>query len=246
MSNRNQGGDLPGLLLVMLPFFSVFPALGLILLGLSGGLVSACIGKGAAALDLLKACRNWCLILCVFAVLALVITMAATAVSVKALRARQDRRSLAGSAVKLGGVILFLEAILLGALVFRGDVLSTIMDAQADIRQIESGETEIDSFWFYPGSTAAHLPGPYGAGQPSPLVKYYVSIIPDLNWEPFLFPESLGFDPDEGTHISGNYGTYHSSENLTWNEMNVEPYQLAYTSRLHFVVEVIPHSLAAD
>ena len=78
-----RGGRFGALLLVMAPFFSVFPALGLMLLGLSGGLVSACIGKHTDALGLLKACRNWCLILCVLAVLALALTLGATAASVR-------------------------------------------------------------------------------------------------------------------------------------------------------------------
>ena len=227
MSRRNQSGNIRELLLIMLPFFSVFPALGLIMLGLSGGTVSACIGKSADALGLLKACRNWCLLICVLALLALALTVTATVFSIKALWARQNGRNLIGHAVKLGAVILFLEAVLIGALVFRGGVLSTITDAQADIQQIERSELETSALWIYPGRTSAHLPGPFSAGHPSPLTKHYASDNSLETWDPYLFPAALEFAPEF---------VYKASESLEWNQEHGRPYEITSTSRLHFVV----------
>lgn len=231
MNNGQGRGSTSSLLLVMTPFFSVFPALGLILLGLSGSLVSACIGKNKDALGLLKACRNWCAVLCLLAVLGAAITVAAIVFSAKTLWRKPETRGMVKSALKLGGIVLVLEVLLMGALLVKGPVLSVIADAQADIRQIESGELETAVVWVYPGSTAAHLPGPYGSGQPSPLVKYYVSDESLESWDPYLFPAGMDFTPES---------TYRTAETVEWNTENVQRYALAYTSRLHFAAQAEP------
>ena len=231
MNDGGRGGRFALLMVTAAPFFSVFPALGLILLGLSGSFVSLCIGKSTDALGLLKACRNWCFALCLLMVLGAALTIAVTVFSAKTLWKKPETRGMVKAALEMGGVILFLEAIVLGAMVFRGDVLTTITGAQADIQQIQSGELETVTVWIYPGSTTAHLPGPYGSGQPSPLVKYYASDSSLQSWDPDWFPVEMGCEPES---------TYRASKDRSWNAENVRQYTLSCTSRLKFVVEAIP------
>lgn len=213
------------------PFFSGFPALLLMLLGLSAPVVSLCIGQSTDAAGLLRACRNWCVFLCVLIALGVLVTLAVTAFSIRKLAAREDGRGLIPSALKLGAIILFLEILLCGAFLVKGPILSVVVDAQADLQQIRAGELETETMWIYPGSTLAHLPGPYSGEHPSPLTKYYASDESLQSWDPYLFPHEMGFEPE---------ACYMASKPLEWNEENVPRYQIAYTSRLRFVVDVVP------
>lgn len=219
-------------LLVALPFLSVFPALLLVLLGVSGPIDSLCIGSASDAEGLLRACRNAGVILCVLAAAGILITVTAAVFSVRKLWAWEEGRNYAGYALKLGGIILLLELLLFGALLVKGPVFSVVADAQADLQQIKSGELETETVWIYPGSSPAHLPGPYGAGHPSPLTKYFAADDTLQSWEPYLFPNGLGFTSEPNK-------VYTSSKPKEWNEENVPRYEISYTSRLRFVVSVV-------
>lgn len=220
------------MLLIALPFLSVFPALLLILLGVSGPIDSICIGNASDAEGLLRACRNAGLILCALAAAGIFITVLATIFSVRKLWSREEGRNYVGHALKLGGIIFLLELLLYGTLLVKGPVFSVIADAQADLRQIKSGELETELLWMYPGSAPACLPGPYGAGQPAPLTKYYAADGSLQSWDPYLFPNGLDFAPNP-KHV------YMASKPKEWNEENVPRYQVSYTSRLRFVVEAV-------
>ncbi len=226
-----RNGAFSALWRLMLPFGALFPGLLLIMLGLSGPVVSAFIGTSSDALGLLRACRNWCLLLCVISIAALLLLILAAVFSIRWTMRREETRGMTGHVIKISLVSFFVEAILLGALLYTGPVLSVIADAQADIRQIESGETETALLWMYPGSALTHLPGPYSGEHPSPLTKYYAADDSLQSWDPYLFPNSLHFAPEPGPG-----GVYASSKSKEWNEENVPRYQVVYTSRLRFVV----------
>lgn len=232
MNNASGKGQRGNLLLAILPFFSVFPALLLILLGLSGPVSGWFVDSQGDAETLLRACRNMGVLLCLLAAAGLFITVLSIVFSIRTLMAREGGRALAGSALKLGGIVLLLEGLLYGAMLVKGPVFSVIADAQADLRQIQSGELEEKVLWLYPGSAPAHLPGPYGAGDPTPLTKYYAADDSLQSWDPYLFPNGLGFAAEPGK-------VYTSSKPKEWNEENVPRYEITCTSRLRFVVNVV-------
>lgn len=224
---RESGGR-ASLFLTICPFFTVFPALLLMLGALSDTVQRWCLGDADTAAGILRACRTWCVLMVGAAVLGVVLTLAVTLLAADALR----KRGAAGmwtNLLKMAAIPLAVEVLLCGALL-RSEVLPLLQRVGPDLRQIESGQLESREVWFLPGQASTHLPGAFGPEKD--LVQYQVR---DMDGEILIvyLPACWNFAPE---------GTYQASKDLDWNRENTLRYRLEVTSQFRLST-LVPEQL---
>lgn len=221
MSRENQRGAMAELLLTMSPFFSVFPALLLLLGAISDGAKSWCLGEGSGAEALLESGQKWCLLVMGAEALGLVLILAVSILSARALW----RRRATGVWMNLlkMAVLPLLVVGLFGGLMLRDDVLPLYRDARADLKQIAAGTLEEREVWFLPGSVETHLPG--GFDVEKNLLRCQVCTAEGERLTVYL---PLGFHPE---------AEYQVSQDAAWNVENVPQYRIGFTSGIGLVAE---------
>lgn len=130
------------LLLTLCPFFTVFPALLLVLGVMSDTGQHWCRGSVDTAAGILSGCRTWCLLML-------------------AARALRKRGGGLMDLLKMASIPLAAEVLLCG-LMLKSEVLPLMDKVGPDLRQLEANELDSREVWFLPGSVGTHLPGAFG------------------------------------------------------------------------------------
>lgn len=223
MSRENQNGAWGNLALTMCPFFTVFPALLLLLGAISDTAKSWCLRDGGV-LSLLEGAWNWCLLVIAAEAAGVILILTVSVLAALALKKRQAvgvwKNFLTMTALPLVVVCLF------GGLMMKDDVFPLYQKAQADLLQAEAGELEDLTVYFAPGGAETHLPGAFDTEKN--LVQRQ-AITPEGEWRIVYLPVSLGFEPEV---------TYQTSQAAAWNEENVPQYRIACTSGFSLVMEM--------
>lgn len=203
------------LLLTLCPFFTVFPALLLVLGVMSDTVQHWCLGSVDTVAGILSGCRNWCLLMLAAVALGIVLTLT---VSILAARALRKRGGGLMDLLKMASIPLAAEVLLCG-LMLKSEVLPLMDKVGPDLRQLEAHELDSREVWFLPGSVGTHLPGAFGPKKD--LVQFQVR---DGAGEVLTvyIPACWDFKPE---------GTYQTSQDLDWNRENTPRYQLETTSR---------------
>lgn len=220
-----QSKPLSELLLTICPFFTIFPALLLVLGGRAT--LAKFLGDSEELTVMLTGCRNWCLLMFGAAAAGILLTLAVTILAGKVLKKRRAS-GVWKDLVKMALIPLAVEIGLCG-LMLRNEVLPAFQDIQADLRQIREETAEAQVVYFQPGSYSTHLPVPYTSGQPEPVDCFQVMEEKTGEVYTVYLPKTLGFTPE---------GTYHMSRSASWNEENIPRYEIICTDHLHLVLSV--------
>lgn len=212
------------LLWVISPFFSIFPALLLVLGTLSDPVQRWCQAGKSTAYGILGAARTWCFLTLGAAALGLAVIILITALAARALK----KRRASGVWKDLAKMALLPLVIHLGlcGLMLKSEVLPLLEKTGADLKQIETRQLEEREVWFLPGGVETHLPGYFGPEKN--LTQYQVM---DAHGEPLTVyvPAELSFEPK---------GTWQSSQAPEWNRENTPGYRLSLTGRFHLAAVV--------
>lgn len=212
------------LFLVISPFFSIFPALLLVLGALSDSVQRWCQAGKSTAYGILGAARTWCFLMLGAAALGLAVILLITVLAARALK----KRRASGVWKDLAKMAVLPLAIHVGicGLMLNSEVLPLLGRTGADMKQIESSQTAEREVWFLPGSMSTHLPGYFGPEKN--LTQYQVR---DAGGETLTVyvPAELSFEPG---------GTWQSSQTPEWNRENIPGYRLSLTDEFHLAVTV--------
>lgn len=212
MSRENGRGTL---FLTFCPFFTVFPALLLVLGAMSDTVQRWCLGSEDMAAGILSGCRNWCFLMLAAVALGIVLTLA---VSILAARALRKRGGGLMDLLKMASIPLAAEVLLCG-LMLKSEVLPLMDKVGPDLRQLEARELDSREVWFLPGSVETHLPGAFGPVKD--LVQFQARGT-DGEAMTVYIPACWSFKPE---------AAYQTAQDLDWNRENTPRYQLEITSR---------------
>lgn len=215
------------LFLTLCPFFTVFPALLLVLGAMSDTVQRWCLGSSDTAAGILRGCRTWCLLMAGAVLLGIVFTLA---VSFLAARTLHKRGGDLMGLLKMATLPLAVEVLLCG-LMLKSEVLPLMQKVTPDLRQIASGELDSREVWFLPGSVETHLPGAFGPEKD--LVQFQVR---DMDGEMLTvyIPACWDFTPE---------GTYQTSQELAWNQENTPRYLLEVTGQFR-ISPMVPERIS--
>lgn len=232
---RFYGVSKENLLIVLLPFFGVIPAMLILWLSISPMLQKYLFGNTATPMELLQGYERWYQCILIGACLCAGMMICFCAIQIVLFVRKRDELyigDIARGAV-LNFVCLALGVGVVAAMYFMEDLGTLPTLVKEDIAQLENGQTESAEIWISPKRIAnGSLPGPF-AGEEVEVVTEFrgLEIGEGGNWDEFYLPLSLGVELDTNTHFDENYS-------IDWNKENSCRYLVKYTSNFRLITEI--------
>lgn len=215
------------LIATIAPFICMFIGIAIIYLPLMPSLYNMLIAMANNTKDLLNIMSIWYILIIFSVVLATLLTLYGTRISIQ-----HGMKTV--NAMKLAIVCLIFPIGLGSAMIVSEDVFQLLSKARADVKQINTNKLNEIKVFINPKTTTQRFEGPFSSGQMDSIAVYGV-ISEDTNykWLKIKVPLCLNFKLDQNK-------IFKAGKSVAWNRKNAKQYLVRYTDQFKLVVSIEP------